>query len=282
MKLGKHVSIAGGIDNSFKRARDLGCNCLQIFSKNPRAWKGRDISEDEITKVKNKLKNMKMEPLVVHNTYLINLATPDEELLEKSVKGLLDDYNRSGRINASYLVIHPGSHKGEGLDFGISRISTCLNFIFENVENECNILLENVAGAGNSIGASFWEINKIIENIDVKAKDRIGFCLDTCHAYAAGYDLSTEKGLEKMLEELDEDLGLEKLKLIHINDSKYKAGLNKDEHAHIGEGFIGIEGFKNIINHSDLNNLPFILETPQFEGKDEDVETILSLRKTGE
>ena len=280
MKLGKHVSIAGGIDKAFKRAKDIGCNCLQIFSKNPRGWKGRNIPEAEINRVKNSLTKMKMNPLVVHNTYLINLATPDEELLEKSVNGMIDDYTRAGKIDASYMVVHPGSHKGEGLNFGISRIINCLNFIFDNVKNDCIILLENVAGAGNNIGANFQEINKIIS--DIEAKERIGFCLDTCHAHAAGYDLSQKRGLEDMLQEMEQDLGLNHLKLIHINDSKHKTGLNKDEHAHIGEGYIGLDGFENIVNHPDLKNLPFILETPQFDGKDKDVQIILSLRKTGE
>lgn len=277
LKLGRHVSIAGGIDKAFDRAKELGCNCLQIFVKNPRGWKGRNIPEQEIKRIKKKKKDMNMVPLVVHNTYLINLANPGNQSRNKSIAGLIDDYSRAGRVQAEYLVIHPGNHKQDGLKNGIKRIINSLNKVLKNVSNDCMILLENVAGAGTSIGANFEELSYIIKGI--KESSRIGICLDTCHAMAAGYDLSTLQGLNLVIKEIENYIGLNQLKVIHINDSRYKSGENKDEHAHIGEGHIGLTGFKNIINHSELSNLPFILETPHYEGKDEDIETIISLRE---
>ena len=278
MKIGKHVSIAGGIDKAPARAKEIGCNCLQIFAKNPRGWKGRKIPESEIKKTKKEIKNLGMNPLVVHNTYLINPASPKTDLWNKSLAGIKDDYTRAGSIGAKYLVMHPGSHTGSGLESGIKRISKLINKLLMEIENDCMLLLENVAGAGSSIGSNFDELYDIINNINNEKK--VGFCLDTCHAFAAGYNLKNRKDLNNTLELFDHKLGLNKLKMLHINDSKYKLGTNKDEHAHIGEGYLGKTGFKNIINHPRLNHLPMILETPQFDGeKDQDVEFLLSLRK---
>ncbi|MFP4016494.1 MAG: deoxyribonuclease IV [Halanaerobiales bacterium] len=276
MKLGKHVSISGGIDKAPSRAKDLGCNCFQIFAKNPRSWKGRSIDNTEIKKLRGNMKDLQMNDLVVHTTYLINLASPKDELWEKSIAGLKDDYNRCGKIGAEYLILHPGSHIGSGIESGIQRISEALNNIFSEVQNRTMILLENVSGTGTAIGSNFAQIHDIIKRI--KDKERVGLCLDTCHAFAAGYDLRNEEGLNRTLNEIEQELSIEKLRVIHINDSKYDLDSNKDEHAHIGEGYIGDDAFRKIINHSLLKNLTFILETPDFSGEDEDVRKILSLR----
>ncbi|MFW6023025.1 MAG: deoxyribonuclease IV [Halanaerobiaceae bacterium] len=275
MKLGKHVSISGGIDKSPARADEIGCNCLQIFLKNPRGWKARKIDDEEILRFNEEMKKHKMKELVVHSTYLINLATPKDELWEKSIAGLLDDYQRCGYIGADYLVLHPGSHTGSGVEEGISRIAEGLNKLFAEVDINTKILLENVSGAGTAIGSNFQEIHDIIKKID--DKKRVGLCLDTCHAFSAGYNIGNKENLEKMLDEIDENVGLEKLRVIHINDSKYDIATNKDEHAHIGKGYIGKDGFKTFINHPELRELTFILETPQFDGDDEDVEILFEL-----
>lgn len=277
MLLGKHVSIAGGIDKAPGRAREIGCNSLQIFAKNPRGWRGRQLKDKEIEKVKKLMNEMEMGPLVVHSTYLINLATPREDLWEKSIAGLIDDYTRAGKLNSDFLVVHPGNHTGKGIEYGIERITNAINRVFESVENSTYLLLENVAGAGTSIGSNFRQLHDIIKGIE--DKNRLGICLDTCHAYAAGYDLSTRNGIDEMIMEIEDILGLNYLKVIHINDSKHPISSNKDEHAHIGEGYIGLKGFRELVNHPKLKNLPFILETPQFKGQDKDVELILSLRK---
>ncbi len=277
MILGKHVSIAGGLDKAVARAKEIGCNSLQIFVKNPRGWRARNLTDEEVNKFKQKLSEFNFSPLVVHATYLINLASPKEDLWEKSIDGLITDYSRSGRIGADYLVVHPGSHTGDGLEDGIKRISKAINDVLAQVENGTLLLLENVAGAGSSIGASFEQLQQILDNI--VNKERVGICLDTCHAFAAGYDLHTKSGLDKMLTQFDEIIGLDKLRVIHLNDSRHDIGTNKDEHAHIGEGDIGKEAVKAIINHSKLKDKPFILETPWFdELPDEDVVLLKKMR----
>lgn len=276
MNLGKHVSISGGIDKAPARAKELGCNCFQIFAKNPRGWKGREIEQKEVDNLKKNMSKNNMVNLVVHSTYLINLATPKDDLWQKSIDGLKDDYYRCGKIGAQFLVLHPGSHTGSGIKLGIKRISEALNIILSEIKNDTMILLENVSGAGTAIGSNFSQIHDIIKGIN--DKNRVGLCLDTCHAFTAGYDLRLKEGIKGMIEEIDSELNLEKLKVIHINDSKYDFDTNKDEHAHIGDGYIGSEGFEKIINHSSFKDLTFILETADFTGEDEDVKKILSLR----
>lgn len=276
MKLGKHVSISGGIDKAAVRAKNLRCNCMQIFAKNPRGWKGREISQKEVEKLKNNMNKYNIRDLVVHSTYLINLASPRDELWQKSINGLKDDYRRCGKIEAQYLVLHPGSHTGSGIESGIDRISKALNIILSEIKNNTMILLENVSGAGTAIGSNFTQIHDIIERI--KNKDRVGLCLDTCHAFAAGYDLRLADGIKRIIDEIDRELKLKKLKVIHINDSKYDLATNNDKHAHIGKGYIGDVAFKKLINHNLLKDLTFILETADFPGEDEDVKKILSLR----
>ncbi len=276
MNLGKHVSISGGIDKAPARAKELGCNCFQIFAKNPRGWKGREIEQKEVDNLKENMSKNNMVNLVVHSTYLINLATPKDDLWQKSIDGLKDDYSRCGKIGAQFLVLHPGSHTGSGIKLGIKRISEALNIILSEIKNDTMILLENISGAGTAIGSNFSQIHDIIKGIN--DKNRVGLCLDTCHAFTAGYDIRFKEGIEKIIEEIDSELNLEKLKVIHINDSKYDLDTNKDEHAHIGDGYIGSEGFEKIINHSSFKDLTFILETADFTGEDEDVKKILSLR----
>jgi deoxyribonuclease-4 len=279
MILGKHVSISGGLDKSLKRASDIGCNSMQIFVNNPRGWKMREVDAAEVERFKENRKKYKINPVVVHATYLINLASPKKELWEKSISALKSEYFRSNRLGAEYLVFHPGSHTGSGLEEGVKKIADALNIILDEAEdNDTMILLENTAGAGTSIGEEFSELKLIIDKVN--KSEKLGICIDTCHAFAAKYNLSQEQGLENLLDDIDNMIGLDYLKIIHVNDSKYSCCSNKDEHAHIGEGKIGVEAFKRIINHPDLKELPFILETPWFEGKnDEDVMILKKLRE---
>lgn len=275
MIIGKHVSIAGGIAQAPGRAKAIGCNALQIFSRNPRSWQGRNLSAGEGERVKEAMKKLGMEVLAVHAIYLINLASPGDELWEKSRQAIAEDYRRSGEIGADFLVVHPGSHHGSGLKEGVLRIGHALNGVLESSKNETKILLENVAGAGTALGSNFTQIHDIIK--EIAEKDRIGFCLDTCHAFAAGYDLSTNQGLEQTLRELEREIGFDYLKMLHINDSRYALSSRKDQHAHLGKGQIGQDGLARIVNHPDLRHLPFILETASFQGRDQDVELIISL-----
>lgn len=278
MILGKHVSIAGGLDKSFKRAADIGCNSMQIFVKNPRGWKMREVEAEEAERFRAARKKYRIDPVVVHAAYLINLASPKKELWEKSISALKSEYQRCDRLGAEYLIFHPGSHTGSGLESGIQKIAEALNKILTEVESETLILLENTAGAGTSIGEEFSQLKSILEAVD--HPERIGICVDSCHAFTAKYNLKEAKGLEELIADFDKLIGLEKLKVIHLNDSKYDCCTNKDEHAHLGEGKIGSEAFKRLINHPQLKDKVFILETPQFDKKkDDDVILLKKLRE---
>lgn len=273
MILGKHVSIAGGLEKAFKRAADIGCSSMQIFVKNPRGWKMRVVDDAEIARFKEARQKYKLSPVVVHAAYLINLASPKDELWEKSISALKSEYERCDRLGAEYLIFHPGSHTGAGLKQGIKRIGQALNRILAEIENETMILLENTAGAGTSIGQKFSVLKEIIEQVDQSA--RLGVCVDTCHAFAACYNLSERQGLENLISDFDKSIGLNKLKVIHLNDSHFECCTNKDQHAHIGKGKIGVNAFQRLINHAQLKAKTFILETPQFDKQNEDDDLIL-------
>ncbi|RAK11137.1 endonuclease IV [Halanaerobium saccharolyticum] len=273
MILGKHVSIAGGLDQAFKRAADIGCNSMQIFVKNPRGWKMREVEAEEVEKFKVERNKYKINPVVVHAAYLINLASPKIELWEKSISALKSEYERCDRLGAEYLIFHPGSHTGSGLERGIQKIAKALNQILAEVETETMILLENTAGAGTSIGEEFTQLKAIIDLVDQSS--RLGVCVDSCHAFTAQYNLAEPEGLEELITDFDQVIGLKHLKVIHLNDSKYDCCTNKDEHAHIGEGKIGSEAFKRLINHSKLEDKIFILETPWFDNQEKDDDVIL-------
>ena len=279
MILGKHVSIAGGLDKALKRAAVIGCNSMQIFVKNPRGWKMREVEAEEVEKFRSERKKYNINPVVVHAAYLINLASPKNDLWEKSISALKSEYERCLRLGAEYLIFHPGSHTGSGLESGIKRIAKALNKILSEVNSETMILLENTAGAGTSIGEEFLQLKKIIDKVDYP--DKLGVCIDSCHAFSAKYDLRKKEGLEKMIVDFDQIIGLENLKVMHLNDSKYDCCTNKDEHAHIGQGKIGSKAFKNLINHPKLKEKVFVLETPQFDGQkeDDDVNILKKLRE---
>lgn len=273
MILGKHVSIAGGLDKAFKRAADIGCNSMQIFVKNPRGWKMREVKAEEAAEFRAARKKYGINPVVVHAAYLINLASPKEKLWRKSISALKSEYERCDRLGAEYLIFHPGSHTGSGLENGIERIVTALNEILAEVKTETMILLENTAGAGTSIGENFKDLKTIIEAVDYS--ERLGICIDSCHAFAAKYNLAEKEGLAKLISDFEEIIGFKYLKVIHLNDSKNECCTNKDQHAHIGKGKIGSEAFKNLINHPKLKDKVFILETAQFDDQKEDDDVIL-------
>jgi len=277
LKIGCHVSIAGGIDNSVTRAEELGCNTMQIFSKNAATWREKILDKEEINRFKKNLKNSNLDinPVFIHTSYLINLASPSDELYFKSINSFIEEMKRADLLlTAPYLITHPGAHTGAGEEYGIQRVIRALNIILErsaDLNLKTVILLENTAGSGTNLGYSFNQWKRMVEG--VKDKKRMGICFDTCHAFAAEFDLSHREGVEQTLEELDKFLGLDRLKVVHLNDSKYPLGSRKDRHMHIGKGYIGLEGFEIIINHRFLKDLPFVLETPKF-GQRDDLENI--------
>ncbi|MGM0369542.1 MAG: deoxyribonuclease IV [Bacillota bacterium] len=276
IKFGVHTSIAGGIDQAVIAANDLDCDTIQIFTSNPRGWKVRDLPEAEVEQFQAKLKEYNIGPVIIHAPYLINLASPKDELYQKSIKALEQQLERGTKIGAEYLVLHPGSHTGSGVDAGIDRIINALDTVLSMVDTEVEILLENVAGAGTAIGTTIEELGIIYNNLTDKSQ--VGICFDTCHGFAAGYNLVDNDQLDKLLLTIDDIFGLDKLGVIHANDCKGQLNSNKDRHHHIGQGEIGRIGFTKLVNHVKLEDKPFILETP-IDDQGDDRSNLAEIRK---
>ncbi len=276
MKLGKHLSISGGMDKAIDRAIKIEANALQIFTKSPRSWQKKILTEEEIKKMKYKMKVNNIKSLVVHSSYLVNLASPQSEQYKKSIDELKRDYQQAGRLKADYYVFHPGSYLNSSKEEGIKRIIKALKIILDEVKNETIILAENTAGAGTQVGSQVGELGQILN--DVQNFKRLGICLDICHLFVAGYNLSHKRGIDRLIKEVDNILGIKNLRLIHLNDSKFEMGSNKDRHAHIGQGKISLDSFSYIISHPRLKDKVYIIETPGFNGVDKDIQTILKLK----
>jgi len=275
MKLGLHLSITGSVDLVVDRAVERECNTLQMFSKNPRGWLTRELGAEEIANFKKKLYESKIDPVFIHTPYLLNLASPKEDIYRKSVEALKGELARAADLGVEYVVTHLGSHLGYGKKFGYKRVIDAANASFAEVKNNVVILLENTAGTKNSVGSSFEDISYIIARI--QDERRVGVCFDTCHAFATGYDLVSRGAVENTLTRFDETIGLEKLRLVHLNDSKGSLGAGIDRHEHIGMGKIGEAGFRNILK-SDLGKRPLILETP-IDRRRSDLENLEKVRK---
>lgn len=267
MRIGVHVSIAGKIYEAIDRASALGCQTIQIFSRNPRGWKTTKLDPNDANEFRRRREMADISPVLVHIPYIINLATPDKNLRKKSINSYIEDLERTDMLGAEYFVTHLGSHVGTGEDNGIKRFAESLNMILQKTKPRCTILLENTAGSGNNLGYKFEHIRKIIKG--VKNKKKLGVCLDTQHAYGAGYDISTKNGLTETLKDFNNIIGLERLKAIHLNDSMAKLGSRVDRHQHVGEGAIGKKGLKNVVCHPMLRDLPFIMETPKKKPADD-------------
>ncbi|MDD5423286.1 MAG: deoxyribonuclease IV [Candidatus Omnitrophica bacterium] len=266
-RIGLHVSIAGNICESLDRAKSLGCNTMQIFSRNPRGWQATNLAESDVAEFRRLKSNYDIKPVVVHIPYIINLATPDDVLYKKSINAYIEDVKRADLLGAEYFVTHLGSHVGSGEAGGIERFSKALNEIIRSARPETTILLENTAGSGSSIGYRFEHLKRIIESQG--RPSNIGVCLDTAHTFESGYDIKTKKGLEATLKEFDRLVGLYLIKVVHFNDSLSPAGSHVDRHQHIGKGNIGSEALGRIINHPGLKNAAFIMETPKESDKDD-------------
>lgn len=260
MKFGFHISISGGFVKAAERAKSLNCETMQFFSHNPRSWALKKIKEKEAELFKKAVSAFGISPVAVHMPYLPNLASLDKDLYQKSTAFLCENINRAHMLGANFLVIHPGSYGQNSRDQGISRIAEAINSAIEKTNTKVKLLLENTAGQGTEIGNDFTQLKKIISFIN--KKNRIGICLDTAHAFASGLDIATEKGLNHTLEDFDRKIGIKKLCFFHLNDSKTLLGSRSDRHWHIGKGHIGLEGFRLILTHPSLQDLPGIMETP--------------------
>jgi len=278
MKLGVHVSSAGNIGLAVDRAVSLGCNTFQIFISNPRGWRPTVIAEADIENFKLKYKAAHIEGAVAHSIYLINMASPNAYLREQSIESLISGLINTEKLGLAGLVTHIGSHQGDGLDVGTERVVDCLNEILSDATCCAKLLLENTAGAGNLVGKTISEIGAIIKQID---NPRIGFCLDTAHAFEYGYELHTEAGLENLVSEIEKEIGIDKLGAIHLNDSMTELGSNRDRHETYGIGHIGEEGLNRIINHPKLRDKPFIMETPEIKSGEAGREIVDRVRKLG-
>jgi deoxyribonuclease-4 len=273
--VGVHVSIAGSLDQAVDRASGLGCDTFQMFSRNPRGWGYKSLTTNDCTAFAEKIRSFRLIP-VDHMPYLPNLASPKEDVYEKSVSALTAELGRCDCLGIPYLVTHLGHHLGDGIAGGRKRVIAAINTALGKGDTRAMLLLENTAGEKNSVGSSFEHIRSIMDGII--NKNRIGICFDTCHAFAAGYELRTGDGLTSTLEQFDDIIGLGNLKVIHLNDAKGERGSGLDRHEHIGMGSIGEEGFHRILHHTAFRDLPFICETP-VDGRRGDEGNIRKIRE---
>jgi len=275
--LGAHVSTSGGVANAVKLANKLGFTAMQIFSKNNNRWFQRPFTEKEIGEFKTNLKKSNIKFVCVHDSYLINLCATNLNFKTKSDKAFLDEIERCMQLGIEYLNFHPGAHCGAGEEHGIKIIAEAINKAHEKTKGyNVSSMLEATAGQGSAVGYRFEQLKEIIDLVE--DKKRISVCIDTAHIFAAGYELRTMEGYNETIKEFDEIIGLEKLKCIHMNDSKKPLGSRVDRHDHIGKGLIGLDGFKNIMNDKRIEHVPKILETPKGKEHLEDVENIKVLK----
>jgi deoxyribonuclease-4 len=262
MYLGVHVSISGKIADSIDRAASLGCTAMQIFSRNPRQWRSLNLTSEDAAEFRRRRKDSGIGAVAVHVPYLINLATSYDVLYRKSVQAYIEDIREAHRLGAEYFVTHMGSYKNSTLPAGVAQFIKALDEIFEATKGiKVRLLLENTAGSGHWLGATFEHHRRIFEG--VKDSSRLGVCLDTAHLFGAGFDIRKPDVFDKVIVDIETKLGKRALKVVHLNDSAAGLGSLADHHAHIGKGEIGLKSFKHIVNHPGLRDAALILETPK-------------------
>ena len=274
MNIGAHVSIGGGFLTVFDEIKAIGGTCGQIFTHSPRSWKFNPIDEDEARTFRIMYETKAIWPILIHETYLNNLANPNEDTYRKSVETMEKEIHTASMLGIEYIKIHPGSHLGRGEKAGLDQIAHSLTQ-FESIMGDVIILLETTAGKGTDLGYTFQQLQYIRKETTIET----GICLDTCHLFAAGYDITSREGLDTTLGELDRIIGLSRVKAVQLNDSAYPFGSHKDEHAHIGQGEIGEDGFRTLLSHPVIRDLPLILETPvdKERGHEENIEMVKRL-----
>ena len=294
-RFGAHLSIAGGVERAVERAREIRAECLQLFVKPPQQWRFQPLHDKDAERFRSAAAGAGLSPLVGHASYLVNLATPDETLWEKSVACLLAEWDRAERLGLEFLVLHPGSHTGSGEAAGLARVAGALDRLHRerpappgrSPGHRSRILLETTAGAGSTLGGRLEHLKYLVETCKAgprprrEAGDRLGIAIDTCHLFVAGYDLRTPSAVDETLGKIDEAVGLRRVGVVHANDAKGGLGSGRDRHEHIGRGKIGREGFRALVNHPALAQLPFILETPKRDahGRKMDPVNLRTLRR---
>ncbi|MCK9266688.1 deoxyribonuclease IV [bacterium] len=274
MKIGAHIFLGKKLNSVLETTLLLNCDCCQIFLHNPRGWNRKSRDDEELVEFKKDSETKKVFPIAVHMPYLVNFATPDKTIIHKSCKVLEVELEECEKMGVAYYVIHPGSHKGMGINYGVASVADNLkNFVGGNVK----ILLENTAGQGDSVGSKWNELGEILDKLNGKA----GVCFDTAHAFESGYDLATEGFVENLKSEIEKSFGLRYILMVHANDSLTSKGSRSDRHQHIGEGHIGLKGFENLIKDDYFGTLPYIIETPKDTPAD-DIRNLKILRKLGE
>ena len=266
MKIGAHVSTAGGLSNAFDRASNIGAEAIQIFASSPRAWKFNQPKEEQVNLFKEKMEQTGIWPCYIHGSYLVNIGG-DPSQIEKSIESLTNNMSVAGKIGAEGVIFHGGSHKGKGFHNIVKQASECLKRVLDNSPENVWLCLENSAGMGSHIGSSFEEMGELIHLVQ---NDNLKVCLDTEHMFAAGYDLTNPDEVPQIMKRFDEEIGLSKLVAVHANDSKVELGSGVDRHENIGDGFIGIDGFKSLMNDPSFEKVPFFLEVPGFDSNGPD------------
>lgn len=278
MKIGLHVSISGSIDKAVDNATALKCTAFQIFTRNPRGWAAKNLVLEDVDSFKKKLTASKIDRYAVcaHMPYLPNLSSSKKDLYKKSLDTFVNEVKRCDVIGVPQLVIHLGSHLGAGTQAGIKNLANACNSVAAKADNDVMILLENMAGQKNSIGSRFEELKQILDMLE--PRKRFGVCFDTCHAFAAGYDLRSKDKVEDVIAEFDKYVGMKELRVVHLNDSKGDINCNLDRHEHIGMGYIGEKGFKAFLANDEIKEHPLILETP-IDSRRDDVGNLKKVRE---
>jgi len=261
MRVGAHTSIAGGAYNAVEEQVDYGGNCGQIFSHSPQVWQDPNIEDDEADRFRELSADHDVGPWVIHSSYLVNLCTPRDDLREKSIDSMQKEVDAADRLGVEYVNVHLGAHTGAGVEGGLDNAASALDEL--TIPEGVTVLVESDAGSGTKLGGDFEHLAEVL---DRSAQD-LEVCVDTAHAFAAGYEISTAEGVAETIAEFDDVVGLDNLACIHLNDSKHECGTNKDEHAHLGEGYIGEDGMEAILTHEALADVPFVLETPTEDGR---------------
>jgi deoxyribonuclease IV len=275
MRFGFHISTAGGFSKILERAAVRGCETIQLFSRNPRGWKYAPLDVADAEQFRASIQTSGLCPVSVHLPYLPNLACQPSPFYGRSIDAVATDLTRAEQLGAQYLIVHIGHRLECSEDEAIEAVSHAINDAFTRVKNPVLLLMENTAGQGSEIGHTFEQIRDILDRVEESPK--IGVCVDTAHAFQAGYDLSNRDGIERTLETADRTIGLKRIHLFHLNDSKVPLGSRKDRHWHIGEGYIGSEGFRYLVNHPLLKHLPGIMETPRTDTV-EDIKNMAVIR----